>query len=113
VLSLTLLADLPELGSLTNSQIAKLVGIAPLNRDSGRFRGTRRIWGGRASVRQVLYMATLSATRYNPVIQAYFQRLTSAGKPFKVAMVACMRKLLITLNAMVRSGQHWRTTTAG
>ena len=113
VLSLTLLAELPELGTLTNSQIAKLVGVAPLNRDSGRFRGTRRIWGGRASVRQVLYMATLTATRYNPAIQAYFQRLTSAGKPFKVAMVACMRKLLITLNAMVRSGRHWRAITAG
>jgi transposase len=107
VLSRTLLAELPELGRLTNKEISKLVGVAPLNRDSGRFRGTRRIWGGRASVRSVLYMAAFSATRCNPVIRAYYQRLVGAGKAHKVALVACMRKLLITLNSMARSGQNW------
>lgn len=107
VLSRTLLAELPELGRLTNNQISKLVGVAPLNRDSGRFRGTRRIWGGRASVRSVLYMAAFSATRWNPVIRAYYERLTGAGKAHKVALVACMRKLLITLNSMASSGQSW------
>lgn len=107
VLSRTLLAELPELGRLSNREIAKLVGVAPLNRDSGRYRGTRRIWGGRASVRSVLYMAAFSATRFNPDIRAYYTRLVSAGKPHKVALVACMRKLLITLNSMARSGQTW------
>ena len=107
VLSRTLLAELPELGRLSNNQISKLVGVAPLNRDSGRFRGTRRIWGGRASVRSVLYMAAFSATRCNPVIRAYYERLVGAGKARKVALVACMRKLLITLNSMTRSGQSW------
>lgn len=111
VLSRTLLAELPELGKLTNNQISKLVGVAPLNRDSGRYRGTRKIWGGRASVRSVLYMATFSATRWNPVIRAYYEQLTSRGKPHKVALVACMRKLLITLNSMARSGQHWSPST--
>lgn len=112
VLSRTLLAELPELGQLTNNQISKLVGVAPLNRDSGRYRGTRKIWGGRASVRSVLYMAAFSATRWNPVIRAYYERLVDRGKPHKVALVACMRKLLITLNSMVRSGQHWCSSTA-
>ena len=112
VLSRTLLAELPELGKLTNNQISKLVGVAPLNRDSGRYRGTRKIWGGRASVRNVLYMATFSATRWNPVIRAYYEQLTGRGKPHKVALVACMRKLLITLNSMARSGQHWSLGTA-
>lgn len=107
VLSQTLLAELPELGRLSNREIAKLVGVAPLNRDSGRYRGTRRIWGGRASVRSVLYMAAFSATRWNPVIRAYYERLVAAGKARKVALVACMRKLLITLNSMAKSGQHW------
>ena len=107
VLSRTLLAELPELGRLSNNQIAKLVGVAPLNQDSGRFRGKRRIWGGRASVRNALYMAAFSATRWNPVIRVYFERLVGAGKSHKVALVACMRKLLITLNSMVRSGQSW------
>jgi len=107
VLSRTLLAELPELGRLSNNQISKLVGVAPLNRDSGRFRGTRRIWGGRASVRSALYMAAFSATRWNPVIRAYYRRLVGAGKAHKVALVACMRKLLITLNSMARSGQSW------
>jgi transposase len=107
VLSRTLLAELPELGRLSNNQISKLVGVAPLNRDSGRFRGKRRIWGGRASVRSVLYMAALSASRWNPVIRDYYERLVGAGKAHKVALVACMRKLLITLNSMARSGQSW------
>lgn len=107
VLSRTLLAELPELGRLKNNEISKLVGVAPLNRDSGRFRGTRHIWGGRASVRSVLYMAAFSATRCNPVIKAYYNRLIASGKPHKVALVACMRKLLITLNSMARSGQSW------
>jgi transposase len=112
VLVQTLLADLPELGSLGHAQIAKLVGVAPLNRDSGRFRGQRRIWGGRASVRQALYMAALSASRWNPQIRTYYQRLRTAGKPAKLALVACMRKLLITLNAMARSGEPWRPVAA-
>jgi transposase len=107
VLSRTLLAELPELGQLTNGQIAKLVGVAPLNRDSGKYRGRRMIWGGRASVRSALYMAAFSATQWNPVIRPYFERLRAAGKPYKVALVACMRKLLIILNTMVRSEQYW------
>jgi transposase len=112
VLSLTLLAQLPELGRLTRREIAALVGVAPLNRDSGQWRGNRMVWGGRASVRAVLYMATLAATRANPVIHAFFQRLRAAGKPPKVALTACMRKLLTILNAMVRHHTHWRVATA-
>jgi transposase len=107
VLSRTLLAELPELGTLSHREISKLVGVAPLNRDSGTLRGRRRIWGGRASVRCALYMAAFSATRHNPVIRATYQRLRAAGKAHKVALVACMRKLLITLNAIVRSGTPW------
>jgi transposase len=107
VASRTLLADLPELGRLNRKQIAALVGVAPLARDSGTLKGKRFIWGGRANVRSVLYMATLAATRSNPVIRAHYLRLISAGKPTKVALVACMRKLLVTLNAMVRTGEPW------
>ena len=107
VTTLTLLAALPELGTLGRKPIAKLVGIAPLADDSGKRRGPRRIWGGRTEVRAALYMATLSAMRYNPVIAAYYQRLLASGKPKKVAMVACMRKLLTILNAMVRDGALW------
>jgi transposase len=107
VLSRTLLAELPELGQLNRKQIAKLVGVAPLARDSGTMRGRRQIWGGRRHVRHVLYMATLSATRSNPQIRAYYCRLIAQGKPPRVAIVACMRKLLVTLNAIVRSGQPW------
>lgn len=107
VLSRTLLGELPELGQLSHAQIAKLVGVAPLNRDSGRYRGRRMIWGGRASVRKALYMATFSATQWNPVIKQYYQRLRAAGKAHKVALVACMRKLLIILNSIVRAGQPW------
>lgn len=106
-LSRTLLADLPELGTLNRKQIAKLVGVAPLACDSGKYHGRRRIWGGRRAIRSVLYMATLSAIRSNPPIRTYYQRLLDSGKPRKVAVVACMRKLLITLNAMVRTGQRW------
>jgi len=107
VTTLTLLSMLPELGRLGRKPIAKLVGIAPLADDSGRRRGPRRIWGGRAEVRAALYMATLSAMRFNPVIAAHYQRLLAAGKPKKVAMVACMRKLLTILNAMFRDGAMW------
>lgn len=106
--SRTLLGELPELGTLNRGAIAKLVGIAPLNCDSGTYRGTRAIYGGRASVRSALYMAGLVATRHNPVIRAFYQRLLAAGKPKKVALVACMRKLLTILNHMVRTGQPWR-----
>lgn len=108
VVTTTLLANLPELGTLTAKQIAALVGVAPFNRDSGMLRGTRTVWGGRAQVRAVLYMGTLVATRFNPVIRAFYQRLCAAGKPKKVALTACMRKLLITLNAMLKHRTPWR-----
>lgn len=107
VLATTLLADLPELGRLNRRQIAALVGVAPLNWDSGQQRGTRHIWGGRAPVRTALYMATLAAVRCNPTIRAFFERLAAAGKPRKVALVACMRKLLTILNAMMRRRAAW------
>lgn len=107
VLSRTLLAEVPELGHLNRKQIAKLVGVAPLARDSGQIRGKRQIAGGRAHVRSVLYMATLSAIRSNPAIASYHARLVAQGKPRKVAVVACMRKFLVTLNAMLRTGQAW------
>jgi transposase len=113
VLTLTLLADLPELGQLNRKQIAALVGVAPLNDDSGRHRGRRLIWGGRAEVRDVLYMATLSATRFNPVIRTFYQRLLQAGKEFKVALTACMRKLLTILNAIIRTHTPWQEKTTG
>jgi len=99
---MTLLADLPELGQLNRKQIAALVGVAPLNRDSGQFRGRRAVWGGRSRVRAVLYMGTLVASRHNPAIRAFYQRLISAGKPKKLALTACMRKLLTMLNAIAR-----------
>jgi transposase len=107
VVSITLLADLPELGTLSRHQSAALVGVAPLNRDSGRFRGKRTVWGGRARVRAALYMAALTATRYNPIIKAFYRRLCGAGKARKVALTACMRKLLIILNSMVKHQQTW------
>jgi transposase len=106
-LSAVLLLDLLELGGLNRKQIAALAGLAPFNRDSGTWRGERVIWGGRAGVRRALYMSTLSATRCNPVIRALYRRLRAAGKPHKVALVACMRKLLVTLNAMLRDGREW------
>lgn len=107
VVSLTLLAELPELGRLSSKEIAALVGVAPLNRDSGTLRGKRLVYGGRAPVRAVLYMAALVASKCNPVIRAFYQRLRAAGKPAKVALTACMRKLLVILNAMARSGTPW------
>jgi transposase len=103
----TLMGELPELGSLQQKQIAALVGVAPINRDSGRLRGKRRIRGGRATVRTVLYMATLSAIQHNPVIRNFYQRLIARGKHKKVALTACMRKLITILNAMVRDGNDW------
>jgi transposase len=106
--SAMLISCVPELGHLNRKKIACLIGVAPLNRDSGRFKGRRMIWGGRAQVRAVLYMSTLSAIRFNPIIRQFYQRLRGAGKCFKVAMVACMRKLLIILNAMVRNQTKWR-----
>jgi transposase len=108
VLAATLLAALPELGSLNRWQVAALVGVAPLNQDSGQFRGKRRTWGGRSQVRSSLYMATLVASRHNPVIRAMYQRLIAAGKPRKVALTACMRKLLIILNALLRDANVWQ-----
>lgn len=105
----TLLAELPELGTLSRQEIAALVGVAPFNRDSGQFRGKRMIRGGRAVVRRVLYMATLVAAQFNPVIRAYYHRLQAAGKRKKVALVACMRKLLVTLNAILRTQKPWRS----
>ncbi len=107
-----LMAQLPELGQLTQRPISKLVGIAPLNCDSGKFKGKRITWGGRASVRAALYMATLSAKKHDPVIKAFYEQLIARGKAPKVAMVACMHKLLTIMNAIVRSGQPWSATYA-
>ena len=107
VLTLTLFAHLPELGHLNRREIAALVGVAPFNCDSGQLRGRRRVWGGRASVRSVLYMAVVSAIRCNPVIRMFYERLRQTGKPAKVALTACMRKLLTILNAMLRYGTCW------
>ena len=111
VTSRTLLSELPELGHLDRKEIAALVGVAPFNHDSGRMHGKRHIRGGRTSVRSVLYMATLSAIRYNPTIKAFFDRLVESGKEKKVAIVACMHKLLTILNAILRSGQPWRSAS--
>lgn len=108
VLTATLLAQLPELGKLDRKQVAALVGVAPLNHDSGTMHGHRHVGGGRAAVRHALYMSTLVATRYNPTIRTFYQRLRTAGKLPKVALTACMRKLLTILNAMVRSGRQWQ-----
>lgn len=110
--SMTLLADLPELGKLNRKQIAALVGVAPFNRDSGALKGHRAIWGGRAPIRAVLYMAAVSASCHNPVIAAFYSRLIDAGKPKKVALTACMRKLLTILNAMAKSGEAWNPAGA-
>lgn len=107
ILSRTLIAHLPELGKLNRKQIAALVGTAPLARDSGTLRGKRSVWGGRAHVRAVLYMSTLAAARSNPVIRDFYHRLVAAGKPKKVALTACMRKLITILNAMVRTQTPW------
>lgn len=110
VISLNLIATLPELGQLNRRQISALAGVAPFNRDSGRMRGKRSIYGGRAFTRSALYMAALVGMRHNPVLRDFYQRLRAAGKPGKVALVACMRKLLTILNVMVREGRTWNPT---
>lgn len=106
----TLIADVPELGRLTRREISALIGVAPFNRDSGQMRGKRTIFGGRSQVRRGLYMAALAAIRFNHVIRSFYERLVNTGKPKKVAIVACMRKLLTILNAMVRTGKSWDET---
>ena len=108
LVSLTLLAYLPELGTLDRRQIAALVGVAPFNRDSGTLRGKRAVWGGRARVRATLYMGAMVASRHNPVIRDFYQKLLTTGKPKRVALVACMRKLLVILNSMLKQGCPWR-----
>jgi transposase len=108
VLCRTLMAELPELGSLAPRELSALVGVAPLNQDSGTLRGRRAVWGGRARVREALYMGALVATRYNPHIKVFYERLVAAGKPKKVALVACMRKHLVILNALLRDRTPWR-----
>lgn len=110
--SAVLIAELPELGHLSPKQIAALVGVAPLNCDSGARQGRRHVWGGRASVRRTLYMAALVAARWNPVLKPFYRRLRAAGKPAKVALVATMRKLLTILNAMLRAGTAWAPAAA-
>jgi transposase len=112
VLARTLLAELPELGTITHKRLCALVGVAPFNRDSGQGRGKREVWGGRAPVRATLYMGALVATRYNPQIKEFYERLLAAGKPKKVAVVACMRKLLSILNALMRDRAVWRSSHA-
>lgn len=112
VLASTLLGNLPELGRLNRRQIAALVGVAPLNRDSGTMRGRRSVWGGRSHVRATLYMNALAASRFNPVIRAFYQRLCAAGKPQKVALVACMRKLLTILNSILHNRTPWNAKYA-
>jgi transposase len=111
VIAATLLALLPELGHLSRQQIGTLVGVAPLNRDSGQMQGKRTIFGGRAAVRQMLYIAALVAVQHNPVIKAFYERLLERGKPTKVALVACMHKVLTILNAMVKNGTDWQPPT--
>ena len=112
VVAVTLISSLPELGQISHKSISYLVGVAPLNKDSGQFRGKRRIWGGRAKIRCVLYMATLVAVRFNPLIKAFYERLISKGKLKKVALTACMHKLLIVLNAMMKSSHAWQPQIA-
>jgi transposase len=112
ITSATMLGMLPELGQLNRQEIAALVGVAPLNKDSGKKRGKRRVYGGRAGVRRVLYMAALSARKFNPRIKAFYELLLQHGKEKKVALTACMRKLLVILNAMMRTGQRWRYAAA-
>jgi transposase len=109
VVSFSMIADLPELGKLNRQQIAKLVGVAPLNRDSGQQRGLRHIYGGRAQLRSVLYMAALTASRHNPVVKEFYQRLLAKQKPSKVAITACMRKLLAIVNVMIRDSTPWKS----
>ena len=108
VVAVTLISSLPELGTISHKSVSYLVGVAPLNRDSGKFRGKRKIWGGRAKIRCVLYMATLVAVRFNPVIKAFYERLVNKGKLKKIALTACMHKLLIILNAMMKNNSFWK-----
>jgi transposase len=108
VVSKTLVAELPELGKLNRKQIAALVGVAPVNRDSGTMRGNRMVWGGRGGIRAQLYMAALVGTKYNPILQSFYRRLRDAGKPAKVALTACMRKLLTILNAIAATNIPWK-----
>jgi len=103
-----LLAELPELGTLSHKQLATLAGVAPLARDSGTLRGKRMVWGGRAGVRTALYLAALCGRRWNPQLRVFYERLIAAGKPKKVALIACARKLLTILNAMLRDTARWR-----
>ncbi len=112
ITSATMLGMLPELGQLNRQQIAALVGVAPMNKDSGRKQGKRRVYGGRADVRSVLYMAAMAAKKYNPVIRKFYERLIQQGKEKKVALTACMRKLLVILNAMMRTNRSWRSEPA-
>jgi transposase len=112
VVAVTLISSLPELGKISHKSISYLVGVAPLNKDSGKFRGKRKIWGGRAKIRCVLYMATLVAVRFNPPIKAFYERLLQKGKLKKVALTACMHKLLIFLNAMMNKNQVWQPQVA-
>ena len=107
VVAVTFVSDIPELGTLSNKEISALVGVAPFCRDSGTMRGKRTIWGGRAQVRSILYMATMSAVKYNPAIKVFYERLVSKGKPKKTALVACMRKLIIIANSMIRNDVDW------
>lgn len=107
IVTATLIARLPELGSLNRQEVAALVGVAPFNRDSGTFRGKRKVWGGRGPLRTALYMAALVATRYNPILREFYQRLCAAGKPKKVALTACLRKLLVILNSMIKHRRPW------
>ena len=112
ILSRTLVAEVPELGVLNRQEIAALIGVAPCNRDRGTLRGKRAVWGGRAHVRAVLYMSTLAAVRHNPVLKAFYERLRSVGKAPKVALTACMRKLLTILNAMLKHRTPWQENYA-
>jgi len=112
VMTFSLLSNMPELGYLSNKQAAALVGVAPINRESGAYKGTRRIRGGRAQIRTVMFMGMMSAMQCNPVFKATYQRLLAAGKPKKVAIIACLRKMVVMLNAMVRDGEYWNPKMA-
>ncbi len=111
VVAFSLLSNMPELGYLTNKQAAALVGVAPINRESGRYKGQRKIRGGRPQIRSVMFMAMMSAMQCNPVFKQAYQRLLTAGKPKKVAIIACLRKMVVILNSMVRDGAHWNPET--
>lgn len=112
VVAISLLSNMPELGYITNKQASALIGVAPVNRESGTYRGHRKIRGGRSQIRTVMYMAMLSAIQCNPIFKAMYKRLVAAGKPKKVAIVACMRKMIVILNSMVRDGAYWNPDTA-